>query len=60
MPNMKTEMNYNLLTQTIEKSNLMEYYKQKVKLITRVIEYLRNNTTERGARFAQRYFLHKG
>ena len=31
-----------------------------MKLITRVIEDLRNNTTEKGASFSQIYFLHKG
>ena len=37
----------------------MEYYDLTVKLIFRVIDELRNNITEKGARFAQRYFLHK-
>ena len=37
MPNMKTDMNHNLLTQLIEKSKRMEYYEQAVKLIVRVI-----------------------
>ena len=31
-----------------------------MKLITRVIEDPRNNTTEKGASFSQSYFLHKG
>ena len=30
-----------------------------MELIDRVIEDLRNNTTEKGARFAQSYLLHK-
>ena len=38
----------------------MEYYQQTVKLIARFIEQLINNKTEKGAIFAQRYFLHKG
>ena len=33
---------------------------QTVKLIARFIGDLRNNTIEKGASFAQRYFLHKG
>ena len=37
MPSMKTEMNYNLLTQRIERRNHMEYYDQTVKFISRVI-----------------------
>ena len=37
IPNMKTEMNYNLLTQIIEMRNHMEYYDQTVKFISRVI-----------------------
>ena len=60
MTNMKTEMNHNLLTQTIEKINNMEYSAQTVKFIARVLEDLRNDTIENGARFALRYFLHKG
>ena len=38
MPNMITEMNHNLLTQTIENSKRMEYSEQIVKLIARVTE----------------------
>ena len=60
MPNMKTNINHNLLTQKIEKRNNMQYYEQTVRLIAILIEYLRNNTTEKGASFPQRYFLHKG
>ena len=41
MPNMKIDMNHNLLTQTIEKSNSMVYYEKTVKLIARVIEDLK-------------------
>ena len=37
----------------------MRYSKQTVKLIDRVIEDLINNTIEKGARFAQLYFVHK-
>ena len=59
MPSMKTEINHNLLTQKIESSKSIEYSNQIVKFICRVIEYLRNNKQEKGARFAQRYFLHK-
>ena len=47
MTSMKIDMNHNLLTQTIEKSNCMEYYEQTVKLIAIFIEYLRNNTAEK-------------
>ena len=47
MPNMETEMNYNLLTQTIENSNQMGYYEQTVKFIARVIQDLRKNITEK-------------
>ena len=36
--NTKTEMNHNLLAQTIEKRKQIEYYDQTVKLIARVIE----------------------
>ena len=43
MLNMKTEMSHNLLTQNIEKSKCMEIFEQTVKLVARVIEYLRNN-----------------
>ena len=60
MPNMKTDMNNYLLSQKIEKIKRMEYSDQTVKLIAIVIEDLRKNTTERSARFSQRYFLHKG
>ena len=59
MPNMKNEMNHNLLTQTIDKINHMDYYDQMVKFIATVIGNLRKNTTEKGAGFSQRYFLHK-
>ena len=59
MPNMKTDINHNVLTQTSENSNQMEYYEQTVKLIARVIEDLRNNTTQKGAIFAQKDFLRK-
>ena len=38
----------------------MEYSKKTVKSTARVTEDLRNNTTEKGASFTQRYFLHKG
>ena len=37
MPNIKTEMNYNLFTQTTENRKRMEYYYQTVKLISRDI-----------------------
>ena len=37
MLNMKTKMNHNLLTHTIEKRKQMEYYYKKVKFITGVI-----------------------
>ena len=49
MPNMKTEMNENLLTQKIEKRNLMLYSDQTVEFIYRVNGDLRKNTTEKGA-----------
>ena len=38
MPNMKTDKNHNLLTQTIKDSKLMKYYQQTVELIARAIE----------------------
>ena len=60
MPNMKTDMSHNLLTQTIEKSKNMEYSVKKVKLVAIFIEYLRNDSMYKGASFAQRYFLRKG
>ena len=59
MTSMKTEMNNNLLTHTIEKINKMIFFEQKVQLIARVIEDLRKNKMEKGASFSQRYFLHK-
>ena len=59
MPNMKTDMNHNLLTQTIEKRKCMEYSEQTVKLVARVIEDLRNNAIVKVSIFAQRYFLQK-
>ena len=37
MPNIKTEMNYNLFTHTIENSKRMEYSDQTVKLFSRDI-----------------------
>ena len=57
---MKTDISHNLLKQTIENSKRMEYFEQTVKLIASVIEDLRKNKMEKGARFSQRYFLHKG
>ena len=60
MPKMKTKMNHNLLVHTVEKSNCMEYSEQNIKFIARVVEDLRNNTTEKGSSFTQSYFLHKG
>ena len=59
MTNMKTEMNHNLLTQTIEKRKCMEYSEQTVKLIAIVIEHLRNNKMEKLSSFAETYFLHE-
>ena len=56
MPNMKIDMNHILITQ--KNSKQMEYSDQTVKLIVRVIGGLINNT-KKGARLAQRYFLHK-
>ena len=53
-------MNHNLLTQIIENIKRMEYSEQTVKLIGRDIEDLRKSTTEKGAIFAQRYFLQEG
>ena len=44
IPSTKTETDPNTLTQTIEKSNIMEYFEQTVKFIYRVIEDLINNT----------------
>ena len=60
MPTMKTYMNNNLLTHTIENSKHMVYYDQTVKLIEIFIEDLRKNTMDKGARFSNIYFLHKG
>ena len=60
MANTKTDKDHNLLTKRIEKSKHMEYYDQKVDFIDRVVEDFRNNTLVKGARFSQRYFLHKG
>ena len=59
MLNMKTEMNHNLLTQTIEEIKRMEYFEKTVKFLTRVIEDLRNNTRKKGTIIAHRYFLHE-
>ena len=59
MPNMKTEMNHNLLTQKIKKSRIMEYSEHTVKFIPIVIEDLRKNTMQKEERFAQRYVMHK-
>ena len=52
-------MNHNLLTQKTEKRKCIQYYNKKAKLIARVIEDFRNNTTEKGAIFPQRCFMHK-
>ena len=60
MPNIKTEINHNVLTQIIENSMCMEYSEQKVKLIDRFIEKLRNNTMEKCIISSQRYFMRKG
>ena len=51
MPNMKTDINHNVLTQTSENSNQMEYYEQTEEMIVIVIEYLTNNKMEICARF---------
>ena len=56
---MKTYMNNNLLTNTVEKIKLVEYYEQTVKFIARFIEDVRNNIIEKCASFAQSYLLHK-
>ena len=56
----KTDANPNVLTQTIETINNMEYSEQKLKLISIVMEGFKNNTTEKGANIAQRNFLHNG
>ena len=37
----------------------MEYYDKTVNFIAIIIEDLRKYATEKGARFSQRYFLHK-
>ena len=60
MPDMKTDINHNLLTHTILNINHVEYSEQTVKFISRVIEYLINNTIEKVSRFARRYFMHTG
>ena len=60
IPNMKTDMNCNLSTQTIEKSKRMEYSDKIVKLVAIFIEYLRNIKAEKDASFTQRCFLHNG
>ena len=60
MTSMKTEMNHNLLTHKLEKRKRMKYSEQTVKLISRIIEDLINNTMGKGSSFAQRYFMHKG
>ena len=44
MPNIKTKMNNNLFTQSIENINPVEYSEQTVKLISRVIKDFINNT----------------
>ena len=59
-PNIKTEMNHNLLTQEIENSKRMWYSDQIVRLISRVIKDFKNNTMKKGTRLAQEYFLNKG
>ena len=56
MPNMKTDMNHNLLTQTIEKRKCMEYSEQTVKLIAIVIEHLRNNKMEKIIKLCRNLF----
>ena len=38
MPNMKTNMNHNLLTQITEKSKHMDYSKQTVKCIAKLLK----------------------
>ena len=38
----------------------MEYSDGNVKMISRVIEDLRNNKMKKGTSFAHRYFLHEG
>ena len=56
MPNVKTEINHNLSTQTTEKSQRMEYSEKTVKFIARVIEDLRNNTTEKRRKICTKVF----
>ena len=48
---MKTEMNHNLSTLTIENIKIMVYSDQTVKLVARVTEKLINNMMEKGAIF---------
>ena len=52
MPNIKTKMNHNLLTQKLQSSKHMEYFIQTLGLIVRIIKLLRMNTMKKGAIFA--------
>ena len=59
IPNMKTDTNHNLLTQTIEKSNHMEYYEQIVEFISIDIEDLLKITMEKAQTFHKGIFCIK-
>ena len=56
MPNIKTDMNYNLLTQKTENIKRMGYYEKTLKLIAKFIYYLINNTMEKYACFEKHIF----
>ena len=49
--NMKTKMNHNLFSQTIEEIKRMEYSERTVNFITRVIEDLKNNKMKKAQAF---------
>ena len=53
---MNTEMNHNLLKQKNEKIKHMEYSEKTVKFIARVIEDLKNNTTEKRRKLCTKVF----
>ena len=59
MPNMKNEMNHNLLTQTIDKINHMDYYDQMVKFIATVIGNLRKTQRKKVQDFHKGIFCIK-
>ena len=60
MPNMKTDMNHNLSTHIIGNIKRMEDCEHTVRLISVIIECLRNNAMEKAQGFQKVIFCIKG